>query len=68
MNIYIGHRHYWGNGYIFAYNSMGEIEPICKRVCLDSRCRKHQIWFDKKWWDTLEYQWPKNLFVHGQYI
>jgi len=68
MNIYIGHRHCWGNGHVFVRNSMGEIETICNRVCLDSNCRKHQLWFGGKWRDTFEYQWPNGIHIHSQYI
>ena len=68
MNIYIGHRHYWGYGYLSVRNSMGEVEFVKNAVCLNSTCRKHKIWFDNKWWDTIEFKFPSNIFIHSEYL
>ena len=66
--ISIWHRHYWGKGYLAVLNTSGEYEFLPNMVCLDQRCKLHKVWFSGKWWETFEFKWPKNVYVHARYI
>lgn len=47
------HKHDFLYGKTFAITSMGEIEFFKDRSCLAKNCSKYQLWFDKRWRDTI---------------